>query len=84
MAQRAADKTNQATINEQQDLQNVADKIPGYVNGGGTTPGEPSTPGGDTPGDDKPAMPAGWDKEKVTAEKSKDDVVVPVGYLTAR
>ena len=76
-AREAADKTNQATINEQEEMNKVTEYMSNMVNGmgGGSTSEEPSGP----------EMPDGWDKEKVNAVESADGVVVPVpkGYTAS-
>ena len=75
-AREAAEKTNQAAINEQEDMNRVADYMSNMVNGtGGSTPEEPSGP----------EMPDGWDENRVNAVESADGIVVPVpkGYTAS-
>ena len=74
-AREAADKTNQATINEQEEMNKVADYMSNMVNGtgGSTTPEENIDP--DT----------GWNLNRVDKITSADGVVVPVpkGYTAS-
>ena len=76
-AKEAAEKTNQAAINEQAQMNEVDAAINNILNGtgGGSTPPNPEEP-------EKPVMPEGWDNTKVNAVESADKVVVPVpkGY----
>ena len=75
-AREAADKTNQAAINEQEEMNKVADYMSNMVNGtGGSTAESPSGP----------EMPEGWDENKVNAVESADGVIVPVpkGYTAS-
>ncbi len=75
-AQDAANAWNQAVINEQADLDNLAEQIENLVNGqgGGTTPEEP----------EQPTVPDTWDPSKVTPVLSEDEtpvyVPVPKGF----
>ena len=74
-AREAADKTNQATINEQEEMNKVADYMSNMLNGigGSTTPEENIDP--DT----------GWNLNRVDKITSADGVVVPVpkGYTAS-
>ena len=68
-AQDAANAWNEATVNEQESLNNIADQIGNLVNG---------QVGGGTDGDEKPTVPEDWDLNKVTPVLSEDNVYVPV------
>ena len=73
-AREAANKTNQAVINEQTQMNEIADYMENMLNEiGGTTPEEPE-------------MPDEWDDTKVDAVESEDNVVVPVpkGYTASK
>ena len=74
-AREAAEKTNQAIINEQAELNTLYNYMENMLNeiGGGNTPEEPE-------------MPDGWDDTKVDAVESEDNVVVPVpkGYTASK
>ena len=74
-AREAADKTNQAAINEQEEMNKVADYMSNMLNGigEGSTPEEPEDP------------TANWDLGKVDKVTSADGVVVPVpiGYTAS-
>ena len=73
-AREAAEKTNQAVVNEQEEMNKVADYMSNMVNGtGGSTPEEPEDP------------TANWDLNKVNKVESTDGVVVPVpkGYIAS-
>ena len=76
-AREAAEKTNQAVINEQAQMNEIARYMENMLNGigGSTTPEEP----------EGPEMPDGWDDTKVDAVESADNVVVPVpkGYTAS-
>ena len=69
-AQDAANAWNEATVNEQESLNNIADQIGNLVNGqvGGTTPEEP----------EPPTVPDSWDLTKVTPIVSEDKIPVYV------
>ena len=71
-AREAADKTNQSVINEQEEMNKVADYMSNMLNGigGNTTPEDPT---------------ANWDLGKVDKVTSADGVVVPVpkGYTAS-
>ena len=71
-ARDAAEKTNQAVINEQEEMNKVADYMSNMLNGigGNTTPEDPT---------------ANWDLGKVDKVTSADGVVVPVpkGYTAS-
>ena len=72
----AAEKTNQAVINEQEQMNEVGTIIDNMLNGiGESTPPKP----------EGPEMPEGWDGNKVNAVESADKVVVPVpkGYTAS-
>ena len=75
-AREAAEKTNQAVINEQEQMNEVGTIIDNMLNGiGESTPPKP----------EGPEMPEGWDGNKVNAVESADKVVVPVpkGYTAS-
>mgnify|MGYP006062719905 CR=1 FL=1 len=75
-AQEAANKTKEAVINEQTQMNEIADYMENMLNEiGGTIPDEP----------EGPEMPEGWDDTKVDAVESEDNVVVPVpkGYTAS-
>ena len=75
-AREAAEKTNQAAINEQEQMNELGTTIDNMLNGiGGSTPPKP----------EGPEMPEGWDGNKVNAVESADKVVVPVpkGYTAS-
>ena len=75
-AKEAAEKTNQAVINEQEQMNEVGTIIDNMLNGiGESTPPKP----------EGPEMPEGWDGNKVNAVESADKVVVPVpkGYTAS-
>ena len=76
-AREAANKTNEAIINEQAQMNDVTAAMENMLNGtgGSTTPEEP----------EGPEMPEGWDDTKVDAVESADNVVVPVpkGYTAS-
>ena len=75
-AREAAEKTNQAVINEQGQMNEVGTIIDNMLNGiGESTPPKP----------EGPEMPEGWDGNKVNAVESADKVVVPVpkGYTAS-
>ena len=71
----AANAWNEATINEQESLDNIADQIGNLVNG---------QVGGGTEEDENIDQETGWDLNKVTKVPSKDDpsinVPVPKGF----
>ena len=72
-AKEAAEKTNQAVINEQEQMNEVVGYLENALNGmGGSNPPQP----------EGPEMPDSWDDTKVNAVESADKVVVPVpkGY----
>ena len=75
-AREAAEKTNQAVINEQEQMNEVGTMINNMLNGIGES--NPPKPEG-------PEMPEGWDGNKVNAVESADKVVVPVpkGYTAS-
>ena len=75
-AREAAEKTNQATINEQEKMNEVDTTINNMLNGIGES--NPPKPEG-------PEMPGNWDSNKVSAVESADKVVVPVpkGYTAS-
>ena len=79
-AREAAEKTNQAVINEQEQMNEVGTMINNMLNGTGGS-GEESTP----PKPEGPEMPEDWDGNKVNAVESADKVVVPVpkGYTAS-
>ena len=74
-AQDAANAWNEATVNEQESLNNLADQIENLVNG---------QVGGGSGGEDTPTVPPEWDLSKVTPEPSEDEpsiyVPVPKGF----
>ena len=74
-AREAAEKTNQAIINEQAELNTLYNYMENMLNeiGGGNTPEEPE-------------MPEGWDPEKVDPVESEDGITVPVpkGYVASK
>ena len=76
-AREAAEKTNQAVINEQAQMNELIDYMGNMLNeiGGGTTPEEP----------EKPIVPESWDTEKVNPVLSEDNQYVPVpkGYTAS-
>ena len=75
-AKEAAEKTNQAAINEQEQMNEVVGYLENALNGmGGSNP--PQLEG--------PEMPDSWDDTKVNAVESADKVVVPVpkGYTAS-
>ena len=76
-AREAAEKTNQAVINEQAQMNELIDYMGNMLNeiGGGSTPEEP----------EKPIVPESWDTEKVNPVLSEDDQYVPVpkGYTAS-
>ena len=75
-AREAAEKTNQAVINEQEQMNEVDTTINNMLNGiVESTPPEP----------EGPEMPDSWDDTKVNAVESADKVVVPVpkGYTAS-
>ena len=78
-AQDAANAWNEATVNEQESLNNLADQIANLVNG--------QVGGGQTPGEETPEVPDGWDLTKVTPVISKDEtpvnVPVPNGFTAS-
>ena len=68
-AKEAAEKTNQAAINEQEQMNEVVGYLENALNGmGGSNPPQP----------EGPEMPNSWDGNKVNAVESADKVVVPV------
>ena len=74
-AREAANKTNEAIINEQAQMNDVTAAMENMLNGvggSGTTPEEPE-------------MPEGWNDTKVDAVESEDNIVVPVpkGYTAS-
>ena len=75
-AKEAAEKTNQAAINEQAQMNEVDTTINNMLNGIGES--NPPKPEG-------PEMPNSWDDTKVNAAESADKVVVPVpkGYTAS-
>ena len=79
-AKEAAEKTNQAVINEQEQMNEVLGYLENALNGIGGS-GEEPTP----PKPEGPEMPEGWDGNKVNAVESADKVVVPVpkGYTAS-
>ena len=75
-AREAAEKTNQAVINEQEQMNELVGHLENALNEmGGNTP----------PKSEGPEMPEGWDGNKVNAVESADKVVVPVpkGYTAS-
>ena len=70
-AQDAANAWNEATVNEQESLNNIADQIGNLVNG-------------QTGGEDAPTVPPEWDLSKVIPVPSEDtppvNVPVPKGF----
>ena len=75
-AREAAEKTNQAVINEQEQMNEVVGYLENALNGmGGSNPPQP----------EGPEMPDSWDDAKVNAVESADKVVVPVpkGYTAS-
>ena len=72
-AREAANKTNEAIINEQAQMNELAETMGNIING----------LGGDTY--EEPEMPEEWDDTKVNAVESADNVVVPVpkGYTAS-
>ena len=75
-AKEAAEKTNQAVINEQEQMNEVVGYLENALNGmGGSNPPQP----------EGPEMPDSWDDTKVNAVESADKVVVPVpkGYTAS-
>ena len=75
-AKEAAEKTNQAAINEQEQMNEVVGYLENALNGMGRS--NPPQPEG-------PEMPNSWDGNKVNAVESADKVVVPVpkGYTAS-
>ena len=77
-AREAANKTNEAIINEQAELNALDDYMENMLNGtgGSTTPEDP----------EGPEMPEGWDPEKVDPVESEDGITVPVpkGYTPSK
>ena len=75
-AKAAAEKTNQALINEQEQMNELDTTINNMLNGMGES--IPPKPEG-------PEMPEGWDGTKVNAVESADKVIVPVpkGYTAS-
>ena len=77
-AREAANKTNEAVINEQAQMNDVTVAMENMLNGigGGNTPGGPTGP----------EMPEEWDDTKVDAVESADNVTVPVpkGYTASK
>ena len=75
-AREAAEKTNQAVINEQAQMNDVTAAMENMLNGigGGNTPEEPEDP------------TENWDLSKVDAVESEDNVIVPVpkGYTASK
>ena len=73
-AREAANKTNEAAINEQEELNKADDYIEDMVNSGGSTPEEPDDPTKD------------WDLSKVDPIESEDEIIVPVpkGYVASK
>ena len=75
-AKEAAEKTNQAAINEQEQMNEVVGYLENALNGmGGSNPPQP----------EGPEMSDRWDDTKVNAVESADKVVVPVpkGYTAS-
>ena len=75
-AKEAAEKTNQAAINEQEQMNEIVGYLENALNGmGGSNPPQP----------EGPEMPEDWDGNKVNAVESADKVVVPVpkGYTAS-
>ena len=74
-AREAANKTNEAIINEQAQMNDVTAAMENMLNG----TGESTTP-------EEPEIPDGWDDTKVDAVESADNVVVPVpkGYTASK
>ena len=72
-AREAAEKTNQAVINEQAQMNEVAEYMENIINGIGGSISE------------EPEMPEGWDDTKVNAVESADGIIVPVpkGYTAS-
>ena len=72
-AREAADKTKEAVINEQAQMNELAETMGNIING----------LGGDI--NEEPEMPEEWDDTKVNAVESADNVVVPVpkGYTAS-
>ena len=68
-AKEAAEKTNQAAINEQEQMNEVVGYLENALNGMGRS--NPPQPEG-------PEMPNSWDGNKVNAVESADKVAVPV------
>ena len=79
-AREAAEKTNQAVINEQIQMNELTDYMENILNrvDVGNTPGNPEEP-------TVPEMPEGWDDTKVDAIESLDGIIVPVpkGYTAS-
>ena len=76
-AREAAEKTNQAVINEQAQMNELIDYMGNMLN----EIGEGSTP----EGPEKPIVPESWDTEKVNPVLSEDNQYVPVpkGYTAS-
>ena len=76
-AREAAEKTNQAVINEQAQMNELIDYMGNMLNeiGGESVPEEP----------EKPIVPESWDTEKVNPVLSEDNQYVPVpkGYTAS-